>query len=254
MPFLKKIDPKGEATLPLVRAAAQDKQLRVRAGLIRIAFDKEASLPISVLVEAFQEGGGRTTYYYPPGDKDDGDVRCGQKMLAAWLLWQAGVPVRQAVPALVETLRYTSSAPERADSFPPFEAVLKTDNKADWFASTLTVVDPQGEEAIPLLVKILKEQPDQEQRRNAICALGHYGTKAKVAIPVLLDIVKNKDANKPTSSTLPTVLVSRPVVTKASTLHDVAVDALIKIDPAAINTKEPPLAGSTKSTKKGKKN
>ena len=91
--LLKKIDPRGEVTLPLVQAALSDKQLRVRAGLILIAFDKQAHLPIPLLVEAFQDGWKRT-YYYPPGENDDNYVWCCQNVLAAWLLRQAGVEAR----------------------------------------------------------------------------------------------------------------------------------------------------------------
>ena len=62
--------------------------------------------------------------------------------------------------------------------------------------------------------------------------LGQYGSRAKAAVPVLLDIVKNKGISEAASTSLPTVLVSRPpVLDTASSLHDVALETLKKIDP-----------------------
>lgn len=115
----------------------------------------------------------------PPHAKEHGDAVLAflrdalrrpsdwQRRLAVAALAEIGPPrAREAVPDLLEALR-------RGDAF----AFSRT-------GEPLVLVDPEGTETIPALVRMLRD-PDVEVRARAAQALGEYGPKAREAAGVL---------------------------------------------------------------------
>jgi HEAT repeat protein len=200
LPVLLKIDPRGEVAVPLARSALQDKKLGLRAGFILLAFDKNASLPVPLLVQAL-EASDNAIYAV----NADGEPQwCSQRILAAWHLRRLGQEVPSAVPGLVKALespRDSYNSPGyRCVSMCPFSS-LNLDNEADCFGATLTRVDREGKQALPLLLKMLGDRRQQQGTRcDAARALGHYGTKAKSAVAALRDLLKDDEALKPAPS------------------------------------------------------
>jgi len=98
-------------------------------------------------------------------------------------------------------------------------------------------VDPDGKEAIPLLMKALtmkplQNRPNFDEWRKVIHALGQYGPKAKAAVSSLRTIIKNTEKGSTNHGPL-------------SNLHEAAIEALKKIDP-----QEPPDTERNKPAKK----
>lgn len=265
LPILKNIDPKGETIVPIARKALENRKLCQRAGFILLAYDNGVSLPVPLLIDAL--GQGEEICYYPEGLKSDSHRECRKDILAAWLLKQCGRRARRAVPALIEAFK--KSWP-KYDSYSPFEAYLNTDDPIDWFAAALTSVDPDGEQAIPLLMKMVqpleKDKTDGKgsdraqvvsqrkehdwRRHQAVRALRHYGSQAKNAVPLLLEILKEEESKTLSSWTMVKIMNSvESTMNVEWRLHDDAVDALIEIDPKAINSREPPVARPSKRTK-----
>jgi DNA-directed RNA polymerase subunit F len=237
---LRALDPKGEVVVPLARSTLQDKKLGLRAGFLLLAYDKDASLPIPLLVQAL--GKSDNTIYAVDGK--DNEQWCSQRVLAAWQLRRLGREVPSAVPKLVDALCYSGewdSWGRRMDRPGPF-SVLNLHNEVDCFAATLTSVDPEGKQAIPLLLKMLgNREYSQELRCNAARALGHYGKKAKSAAAALRDLLKDKEALKQ-KIVLTSASIGSPGIMGESeatrALQEAITDTLGKIAP----TKEPPSA------------
>jgi hypothetical protein len=179
---------------------------------------------------------------------------CEQDVLAAWLLKHRGQEAREAVPALIDKV---SSWAGESNSFSPFAATIKSKYPADWFAATLTSVDPEGKEAIPLLIKAFKKAKTYgeiyDDRQRIVRAIGLYGAKAKSAIPFLQDVVKNPGSEAASSwgssmGSMSSGLMGwaqEAVAKKPSTLQDIAAETIKKIDPNPAIPKPP---------KKGKQN
>ncbi len=243
---LKKIDPKGSVTIPLAQAAMKDRQLRVRAGFTLIAFDHQAKLPIPLLVEALKESDDIRYYFLK--EKEESYCICSQQLLAVWLLRQAGVEAKEATPFLVNTLRWIKD--NEYDVF--FTEVVKTKNRDEWLTATLIRMDPDGANAVPLLMKFLEDpEPSYRSPILVLRALGRYGEKARVAIPALREIVKNKGVIQRVSTHPSGFTSSNSWGTEARpTLSEVALEALQKIDPKAANLKERAPAESSKPATK----
>lgn len=236
--LLTKIDPKGEVAVPLARSLLQDERLRVCAGFILLTYDKDTSLPIPLLVEAL-EGRG-SVLYFKDGEKEPAGW-CSQQALAAWHLRRLGRPVPEAVPQLVNALAYHQKRQNGSSSSDsPFVAVLKTDNEVDWFAATLTSVDPEGKQAIPLLLKMLGDRKFSQDRRCDVArALGHYGSKAKSVTARLHELLKDKEALQEAPNVAQTTYVpsfATEMRDPTQPLREAITETLAKIAP----TKEPP--------------
>jgi hypothetical protein len=259
--ILTEIDPKGVATLPLVREAMQDSKLRLRAGFMLIAFDRKASLPSALLVEALEEY-HCTLYKFT--DKQGEDYQsCPIPALTAWLLRQTGLEATQAVSPLLQYVsseyartEHTYNNGEKSVPFRSLSAELKTENPDDWLGATLRSVDPRGEAAIPLLLKTLAETENADYQRCLIHTLGMYGDKARAALPMLRDIAKNKKVLKQPANSSVTLYVMPVSQAKekqeAPSLPSIALEAARKIDPKAARDKSSPAADSKETLKESR--
>jgi HEAT repeat protein len=69
------------------------------------------------------------------------------------------------------------------------------DEKTDYWASlVIAEIGPKAAAAVPALIKVLKEDDEPEDRREAILALAAIGEASEPAVPTLIDVVKSKDA------------------------------------------------------------
>ncbi len=217
---LDEIDPKGQRAMPAALAVLKETEARPRqtAAFVLLHFDKsKMRLGMTGFVDAFQAE-DENFFWYDRTTKASESVTV--HLIAAWALEQIGSQAREAVPALVRALH----------------SPLHNSDAVRACSSALTSVDPEGKEAIPLLIKELAsmKQPlddsDRGERTCVIRALALYGPKAKAAIPTLREIVKKIESSKHPNF--------------AEGLHFVAIDALNKIDP-----KKPPTSKSNKAAK-----
>lgn len=252
--LLKKCDPKGQITIPLAKAALNDEQIGVRAGFILLAFDNTARLPITLLAQAVTKWQD-TICYTRKGDEEEHEYR-KQAVLAAQLLCDRGAEAREALPALIEGLKHFSGRKER---FSNGISSYTRNDPTDWFVASLLSVDPEGQTAVPLLVKAL-DDPDENHRRNVTRMLGEYGAKAKTAVPRLLAVIKSEET-KPQKNLTPNsegrLAVPGSVEeaeTKPAPLREVALEAVKKIEAKPSTSKEPPIAEPRKPAKKSKSN
>jgi HEAT repeat protein len=219
---LRQIDPKGQQTIPAALALLKETQplLRRKAAFALLVFDKSKSrLAIADFVAALKRKGNEVN---SAGHWGNEIPACNMlSEIAAWALGEIGLEAREAVPALVEALRSPPNLPQLGSGFP----------SAEPYESALKCVDPEGKEAIPLLMKVLsakgsENRKDMDEWCRVIRALAQYGPRAKAAIPALRAIVKNTEKFAGPSGDR-----------RVTELHDAAVEALKKIDPTTTPSK-----------------
>jgi HEAT repeat protein len=182
----------GSVAIPALTAAAADDDPGVRDWAVfqlsRMALrdDPNAPIAVPVLIERLADSG-----------------RWEGPSHAAIALGEIGPPAKQAVPALVGTIKtrepmiqvHAALALMKVDPGNRFAmetligALHGTDKSASHYAVRLLAeLGPAAEPAIPALIEALNDD-DADMRRRAADALGAIGPAAAVAIPALTDAI-----------------------------------------------------------------
>jgi HEAT repeat protein len=179
-----------EPAIPGLSAALRDQDNLVRIyvaeTLLRLKVRPEGM--VRVLAEAL---------------KDEED---GVSMEAARILGRLGPDAKDAVPALIETLKDGSGVGGWAVealreigpvTIPAVLEVIKNSQKAEARASAIAVLwsfGPKAREAIPVLIKALKDE-NWDVRGRSAWVLGTIGPEAESAIPGIVDLLSKDEAN-----------------------------------------------------------
>jgi HEAT repeat protein len=135
-------------------------------------------------------------------------------------------PTKEAVPSFREALEDPEpSVAERA-------------------AEGLGWIGPDAKEAVPTLIKRLKDPPSENFRVTAVAALGRIGPKAKAAVPLLIELIQQKEAPAKARRTAVSALGKMGPIAKTAVptliealaereLEQAAVGALIQMGRAA---------------------
>jgi HEAT repeat protein len=184
---LSAIGPEARAAVPMLIAALSDKSRDVRyyagSALGGVGPDAKAAVPALLIALKDKEWLVRGRAAYALGRiKYDGKVvvpalvaALEDKEIQSSAAWALGDFGPSAVPALVVALGHTD------------------DDVRGWSAVALGHIGVEAREAVPALIEVVKSRNCTKSRSSAAVALGCI--KSEVAIPVLIDAVKDNDAD-----------------------------------------------------------
>lgn len=156
------IGPEAEGALGPIRKAfrSENANIRMHAAAAAIGISGSARPYISVFTEALAGDQPGTTPFH-----------------AALLLREVGPAAEPAIPALLEALRGTG---------PPSALA----------AEALGSIGRAPEKVVPALLRVVTERgPKEIGRREAILSLARFPTEKSRTVPVLLDVVQERDGN-----------------------------------------------------------
>ncbi len=192
----------GTAVLPQVLAASEDKRANVRASVAWILgeFPIEAKRTVPVLIALLR------------------DKETSVRRKAAWSLGRIGPEAKAAIPALVEALKDPDMGPEIKDvrvsggaafalgrigrkAKAAVPALIKAIKSGDPNSQALRInalvrIAPNDKDVFETLIQLLKQREDLGTRADAANALGFVGSKAKDAVPMLIDLLNVSDEKK----------------------------------------------------------
>jgi HEAT repeat protein len=178
------------------------------------------------------------------------DEEAGVSMAAARILGHLGPDAKDAVPALIETLKDGSGAGGWAVetlreigpvTIPAVLEVVRKSHKAEARALALAVLwsfGPKSREAIPVLVKSLKDE-NWEVRGKAAWVLGAIGPEAESAVPSIVELLNDETASAQASEALAKIgprsvpFLIKVLEGKKATARVGAVSALMQMGPKA---------------------
>jgi HEAT repeat protein len=193
---LREYGPEAKAAVPALARLAQDTDVDSRLGAVRAlaTTGRGDKLAIQTIVKTFRD----TNRYV--------------REAAFQALEDMGPEAQAAVPALTELLQ-GKDAVVRNEVDPQTEEKLSDEERKQDLrpsaARTLGKIGPGAQAAVPALTEALSDE-DYNLRRSAAYALGEIGPGVdSAAIPVLIEMLEHDKLG----------------------LHDVAAQALVKIDP-----------------------
>lgn len=199
---LLRIDPKGEAIVPIALAALKDKRPRVRqvAAFALYAFDKaKVRQAIPAYIESLKRGRNNPPYYIP-NLVEDRQKQEYDNLVAIAILGAIGPEAQEALPYLVEVLMLIPSG-GLGDSVEGYGAIARSaedrEKTTNWgeaavLASALKKIDPRGDRVVPLLAKVRSARGDStELRVRAINCMQGLGKPAVAnVLPAVLPYIE----------------------------------------------------------------
>ncbi len=162
--------------------------------------NEELNLAIEVLRKRRRE----QAWFLPvvlSGDVPDWEIFPGKTLQSIqWVplyeAWDAGIqrilsvikPISPEIQNLVSALLSKDKNVRRQAG----EALRANDSLLWWTAEALEKIDSKAKAAVPALIEALKDE-DYEVRWRATQALGQIGRDAKAAVPALIEILKDKN-------------------------------------------------------------
>ena len=123
------------------------------------------------------------------------DESWGTRCSVAEALGLIGPDAKDAVPALVEALKDNNDGVRR------YEETWLHPKKEDGpsrlrrsIVEALGRIGPEAKEAVPLIVRSLKDDYDPNVRVAAVEALGEIGSEATEAVPALVEALEDYDS------------------------------------------------------------
>ena len=136
-------------------------------------------------------------------------------VLAVSLAMAGGSPTKEDIPKYIKTLSATSAksgdrvraadmigkrgnikAKDVEDAIDPLRKVASGDKDAAVRKAAMAAlgsIAPEDSETVPLLISILKTDPNKDIKFASINALARFGTRAKPALPAINEFAKTLD-------------------------------------------------------------